>query len=615
MEHGQQVYWKCCSPLGFVVRRFNRRTPSDQGSATENEQLDGLKTVTRNKGGWKTTPFIIGNEISEKLAMIGLHVNLITYLVQQLNMSNVQAAVTLTNFNGLNNITPLLGAYVADAHLGRYMTIIIGSLTYAIGIVMLTIDATFSSLRPPHCNVAKEVACQPASSAQKAFLYISFAFFALGSGGIKPCVAAFGADQFDQKNLKQRKQSFSFFNWYFFGLGIAILLSVTVIVYVQEHVGWTWGFGIPAIAMVISVIFFLVGSPWYRHVAPNGSPFIRLLQVVAAAYRKRRLSLPEDPAHLHNVEAETGVRLQHTDQFRFLDKSACPADEDFEDGKPLPWRLCSVQQVEELKCIIRTSPIWATGIVFTLAHGLQNTFTIQQARSMDRHLRSFVIPPATFHVFGILTLLACVPLYDRVFMPLARKVTGHERGITFLQRIGIGLFISIMAMVVAAFAEGARRKAALNAGLLDHPHRTVPFSAFWLAPQFILIGMSESFVSIGHLEFFYDQFPEHLRSLASALFSSITALGSYLSSILVTVVNRETSRGGRVSWLSNNLNKGHLDYFYWLQAVLFAVNFVIFLFCARWYRYKSIIADEDSLDSEKVALELVATDKLDDSRK
>lgn len=159
--------------------------------------------------------------------------------------------------------------------------------------ISLTTSAIVPQLRPAPCKTGEQV-CEQASGIQLGVLYISLLLTALGSGGIRPCVVSFGADQFDESDPTQGTKTYKFFNWYYFAMGGSMLVAVTVLVYVQDNIGWGWGFGIPTIAMFLSIIAFIVAYPIYRHLDPSGSPFIRLLQVGVAAFRKRKLDVPSD---------------------------------------------------------------------------------------------------------------------------------------------------------------------------------------------------------------------------------------------------------------------------------------------------------------------------------
>ncbi|GMI70053.1 NRT1/ PTR family 3.1 [Hibiscus trionum] len=556
-------------------------------------------------GGIRTMPFILANEICDRFASSGFHSNMITYLTQELNMPLVQASNTLSNFGGTASFTPLIGALIADSFAGRFWTITVGSIIYELGLVCITISAVLPSLRPPPCPT--QVNCQEASNFQLWVLYISLLLTSLGSGGIRPCVVTFAADQFDSdKVITGRSEKWNFFNWYYFSMGLATLSALTVVVYVQEHVGWGWGLGIPTIAMVISIIAFLIGSPLYKKMKPGGSPLIRLAQVIVAAFKKRKETAPENPKLLyHNKELDSEItihgRLVHTDQYQWLDKGAIVTESESANSKSQNlWRLVTVHRVEELKTIIRMLPIWAAGILLVTSSSHLHSFVIQQARTMDRHLsRSFEIPPASLSIFGILTMLSGLVLYERLFVPFARRFTGHPSGITCLQRMGIGFVINIAATIVASLVEAKRKSVAAHHNLLDDPQAIVPISVFWLVPQFCLHGVAEVFMSVGHLEFLYDQSPESMRSTAAALYWTAISMGNYIGTLLVSLVHEYT--GEKENWLPDrNLNRGKLDYYYGLVCGIQVINLIYYIIVAYFYTYKPLEEVKEEEDENKI---------------
>ncbi|KAL5826060.1 hypothetical protein ACOSQ3_017899 [Xanthoceras sorbifolium] len=120
-------------------------------------------------------------------------------------------------------------------------------------------------------------------------------------------------------------------------------------------------------------------------------------------------------------------------------------------------------------------------------------------------------------------------------------------------------------------------------------HATIPISVFWLVPQYSLHGIAEAFMSIGHLEFFYDQAPESMRSTATALFWTAISAGNYVSTLLVTLVHKFSAGSDGSNWLpDNNLNQGKLEYFYWLITLLQVINLIYYIFCAKMYTFKPI---------------------------
>jgi peptide/histidine transporter 3/4 len=129
-------------------------------------------------------------------------------------------------------------------------------------------------------------------------------------------------------------------------------------------------------------------------------------------------------------------------------------------------------------------------------------------------------------------------------------------------------------------------KVAWETNTAQNPRAVVPFSAWWLTIPFCLTGFAEIFASIGQLEFFYDQAPDGMRSIGTALFSATSALGAYLGSFLITVTTKYTGRHGRRPWINNLISLGHMDYYFWLLAVLSGINFIVYLYCAHVYQYK-----------------------------
>ncbi|KAA8538008.1 hypothetical protein F0562_027412 [Nyssa sinensis] len=578
-----------------VEKKMNENGEEEKRSEINNNEKKKL-------GGIKTMPFILANDMCDRFASTGFHANMITYMTQKLNLPLVKASNTLTNFGGTASFTPLIGALLADSFAGRFWTIIVGSIIYELGLVSITISAVLPQLRPPPCPTQEN--CKEASTLQLWVLYISLLLTSLGTGGIRPCVVTFAADQFDLTKSKTEAPGWSFFNIYFFCMAMASLSALTVVVYIQDNVGWGWGLGLPTIAMALSIIAFVVGSSLYKKLKPGGSPLTRLAQVIVAAAKKRKVVAPHDPTFLYeNKELDADIscngRLLHTDQFKWFDRAAIVTDEDKTESElPNLWRLATVHRVEELKCIIRMLPVWAAGILLVTSNSHLQSFTIQQARSMDRHLsHSFQIPPATMSIFSILIVLIGLVLYDRLFVPFARRFTRNPAGITCLQRMGIGFTVNILSTVVSALVESKRKAVAAHHNLLDKPTAIVPISVFWLVPQFCLNGMAEVFMSVGHLEFLYDQSPESMRSTAAALYWVSISAGNYIGTLMVSLVHKYT--GKENNWLPDrNLNRGRLDYYYWLVSGIQVVNLIYYVICAWFYSYKPLEEVKESGDGD-----------------
>lgn len=249
--------------------------------------------------------------------------------------------------------------------------------------------------------------------------------------------------------------------------------------------------------------------------------------------------------------------------------------------------ICTIHDVNDAKTILCLAPIWCTCWGYAILFSQLSTLFTKQGSTMNRYITStFQIPAASLQSLMSLSIVVFIPVYDRVFVPIARSITTKPAGITTLQRIGTGLFLSFLTMVVASLVESRRLGIAVEHGLVDDPSATLPMSMWWLAPQYLLFGVSDVFVMVGLQEFFYDQVPGELKSIGLALYISIFGIGNYLSSFLISIVEKTTSRDGRDSWFSNNLNRAHLDYFYWLLAGISLVTTTGFVCLARSYVYK-----------------------------
>ncbi|KAG6685326.1 hypothetical protein I3843_12G106700 [Carya illinoinensis] len=441
-------------------------------------------------------------------------------------------------------------------------------------------------------------------------LYLALYLTALGTGGVKSSVSGFGSDQFDDSDKEERAQMSKFFNWFFFFISIGSLLAVTVLVYIQDNLGREWGYGICACAILLGLVVFLSGTRRYRFKKLVGSPLTQIAAVFIAAWRKRHLELPSDMSLLFNVEdiKDEGRRkkkqsLPHTKQFRFLDKAAIKDQEMSSSGNTSTavnrWYLSTLTDVEEVKLIVRMLPIWATTIMFWTIYAQMSTFSVSQATTMDRHIGSFQIPAASLTVFFVGSILLTVPIYDRIIAPIAGKVLKNPQGLTPLQRIGVGLVFSIFAMVAAALTELKRLRAARSYGLTENPTAEIPLSVFWLVPQFFFVGSGEAFTYIGQLDFFLRECPKGMKTMSTGLFLSTLSLGFFVSSVLVSIVHKVT--GKRRPWLANNLNQGKLYDFYWLLAILSALNLVLYLVCSKWYVYKDKRLADEGIELEEVA--------------
>lgn len=183
---------------------------------------------------------------------------------------------------------------------------------------LLTLSASVSGIKP-ECQGKDN--CH-ATTLQSAVCFLALYLIALGTGGIKPCVSSYGADQFDDDDEDEKKHKSSFFNWFYFSINIGALIASSLLVWIQDNVGWGWGFGIPAVAMAIAVVSFFSGTKLYRNQKPGGSPLTRIAQVIVASIRKYRVDAPTDKSLLYEIaDTESAIKgsrkLDHTNELRY----------------------------------------------------------------------------------------------------------------------------------------------------------------------------------------------------------------------------------------------------------------------------------------------------------
>ncbi|XVF36209.1 hypothetical protein REPUB_Repub19eG0038600 [Reevesia pubescens] len=541
-------------------------------------------------GGIKAVLFVYVMEGLENMAFIANAVSLVTYFMGYMNFSLTKSANTVTNFMGTSFILALLGGVIADTFLTRFTTCVLFGFVELLGYVLLTVQAHFDQLRPTPCtDVSKQ--CEAANTGQAAILYTGLYLVALGTSGIKAALPLLGADQFDSNDPKGAAQISSYFNWFVFSLTLGSIAGVTFVVWISSNKGWDWAFGFCTIAVLLAIVFLCIGKRFYRDNAPKGSPIIRILQVLVAAIRNRDYPIPKKEDELCEIYDKEKVEvpneiLRRTNQFRYLDRAAVHMASwggSSPSMTPGPWRLSTVTQVEETKILIRMLPIILSTVFINTCLAQLQTFSIQQSMTMDTHIFGFKIPAPSLPVIPLVFNLIFIPIYDRIFVPLARRITGIPTGIRYLQRAGVGLVLSTISMAVSAVMETRRKSVAVKHNMVDSTD-PLPMSVFWLGFQYAVFGLADMFTLVGLLEFYHAESSARMKGASTAISWFSLAFGYFVSSLVVEVVNKAS--GG---WLaSNNLNRDKLNYFYWLLSAMSAVNFVIYLVCASWYKYKNV---------------------------
>ncbi|GFY93205.1 major facilitator superfamily protein [Actinidia rufa] len=309
-------------------------------------------------GVWKVSLFIIVIEFSERMCYFRIATSLIIYLTSVIHQDLKTAAKNSNYWTGVATVMPQLGGFLADAYLGRFFTLLASSIVYLLNLVTTSRDIARS-----HKYVDGTHLLSIGQSWQVD------GFDSLDNVKTSP-------------KLKALIKKMSFFNWWNFGVAFGILLGLTVIVYVQDHVSWAVADIVLTAVMAGSAVVFCAGRPFYLYRKPMGSPLTPMLHVLVAAIRKRHLAYPSNPAELYEVpkSKNNGRLLCHTHKLKFLDKAAILEDKQSSSNEKQqsPWRPATVTKVEEMKLIVNMIPIWLATLPFGICVGQASTFFIKQ---------------------------------------------------------------------------------------------------------------------------------------------------------------------------------------------------------------------------------------------
>lgn len=510
----------------------------------------------------------------ERFAFKGVASNLVTYLTDVVNMSNSAAAKTVNSWCGLTSIMPLLVAPLADSLWDHYSTTLAFSFFYILGLAALT-SSTLSWAWPVHIS----------KSASTFFMFWSLCLISFGLGGYNPSLQAFGADQLgeeedlpcNQTDQKTRSKRTLFFTWWYFGVCSGSLLGVSIMSYIQDTLGWSLGFAVPTLVMVASIMLFSCNTKSYAYnpakvALDNPKPFHSMVQCLKIAISRvfkcgigeldHKVGLPELEMQENQLSSQKLVGIK---VFNGEDSSS------------------SMTLLDHVKVILRLLPIWTMLLMFAVIFQQPATFFTKQGMTMRRNIgTTFKIPPATLQASITISIILLMPLYDKILVPLARIITRDDGAITVMQRMGVGMVLSVIAMIIAALTEEKRL-------------RTPSMSIFWLLPQYILLGISDIFTVVGMQEFFYGEVPVKMKTMGIALYTSVFGVGSFLSALMISLIEFFTTKGGKQSWFSDDMTKARLDKYYWLLAISSTMSLIVYVILCRFHKSRSDLANVYSL--------------------
>uniref|UniRef100_A0AAQ5XL56 Solute carrier family 15 member 1a n=1 Tax=Amphiprion ocellaris TaxID=80972 RepID=A0AAQ5XL56_AMPOC len=362
--------------------------------------------------------FIVVNEFCERFSYYGMRAVLVLYFTYFLRWDDDLATSIYHTFVALCYLTPILGAIVADSWLGKFKTIIYLSIVYAIGQVAMAVSAIHDITDTDGDGIPNNMSFHVALSMVGLFL------IALGTGGIKPCVAAFGGDQFSDHQDKQRRTFFSVFYLCING-GSLLSTIITPILRAQEcgikskESCYSLAFGVPAALMVVALLVFIVGSGMYYKDEPQGNIMLDVCKCIGFAIKNRfRHRSTRYPKRQHWMDW---------------------AEEKYD-------KLLIAQIKMVLKVLFLYIPL---PMFWTLFDQKGSRWTLQ-ATTMDGNFGALVIQPDQMQTVNPILILTLVPIMDIFIYPLIQKC-----GLNFtpLKRMTVGMFLAAIAFVCAALVQ------------------------------------------------------------------------------------------------------------------------------------------------------------------
>ncbi|GER43584.1 major facilitator superfamily protein [Striga asiatica] len=264
------------------------------------------------KGGFRATAFIYVLTGLENMGVVANMVSLVLYFSYKMYFDLSTSANTLTNLLGSTYLLSVVGGFISDIYISRFKCCVIFASVEVLALSMMAIQAHTARLLPEPCGKSSCV-----KNGVAVYFYSTMCLLALGIGGLRGSLPAFGADQFDPKDPKEGKGLASYFNWLLLSSVTGGSIGATVVVWVatnKSNQNWWKGFLIAAVGTFVGLVFLVAGKPFYRLHVPRDSP------VIVVALKNGRLPHPESPSELYEMNEKdldpTAQRIPHTQQFR-----------------------------------------------------------------------------------------------------------------------------------------------------------------------------------------------------------------------------------------------------------------------------------------------------------
>ncbi|XP_055877200.1 solute carrier family 15 member 4-like [Biomphalaria glabrata] len=524
---------------------------------------------------------ILGTEMCERLAFYSVSANMVLFGTSTLGLDTVDATSISLAFSALANLFPVVGGYISDSWLGRFRTILFSGILNVVAMLFIQCAAIDF-----HDWFEKDL-----TQVGKRVVYLVGLFLlTVGTGGLKANISPFGAEQLDSLG-KEAVQSF--FNWFYWVINIGALVAYAGVAYLQQNVSFTWGLFLPLVVTLLQIILFVLPRNMYTRTRPAGkiwttsySPILPPLalsaysprSVLVVALKILRQGCCHRPPH-------PDPKLPEGSERKLFARAKTNFGGSFNDVT-----------VEGLADVISVLPFCLLVIMYYAIYSQTTSSFFVQSERLDVRLGSINVPAAMLNTIGNISIIILIPVIDRLFYPCMKKI---GLPLTYLKRIGAGMVLSVVAVVVAGVVEIYRKDVMNQPGgshvqvLANENFTASSMSVFVQVPQFAIVGASEIFTSVTCLEFAYTQAPASLQGLLTGLFLAAWGIGNLVSMAILLVVERATILD---PWYGDEINHVKMENLMFLLAGLMAANFVIFCGVALRFKYKETAPNLNSAE-------------------
>ncbi|MGF7155002.1 peptide MFS transporter [Novosphingobium gossypii] len=186
-------------------------------------------------------------EMWERFSYYGMRALLILYLVKFWLFSDGQSNLIYGAYTSLVYITPVLGGYIADRWLGQRKAVLFGGLVLALGHLFMAYEGMHGITDP---------ATKQADPALNVF-WLALALIIVGSGFLKANISVIVGQLYKMTDTR-RDAAYTIF---YMGVNTGAALGTILVGYLGETLGWSWGFGLAGIGMLLGLVIFVLGRP------------------------------------------------------------------------------------------------------------------------------------------------------------------------------------------------------------------------------------------------------------------------------------------------------------------------------------------------------------------